>query len=550
MVFSHIANVAISEFFPRILFAILLLVPFSAFLRRCRRRSPRHEVLVVGFFHPYCDAGGGGERVLWCAIRALSRLSERRVAAGLRPIKCIVYTGDSASSSSILARAHERFAIKLNENDVEIARLQLRFLVEASTYPAFTLLGQSLGSIVLGLEALVAASPEVWIDTMGYAFAYPAARILGGCKVAAYVHYPTISTDMLNLVYERRPSYNNAAASSFAKSSLKYVYYVIFAKAYSVCGRFASAVMCNSSWTAAHIEKLWRGEGEGLRQRLRAAGEKKKRGRPSSTRVVYPPCDVSRFAAAGRAATSTTRRRTIVSVAQFRPEKDHRRQLDAFRALRRGYGGFDDVTLVLIGSCRNASDEGRVADLERYRARIGLPEESVVFRLNVTFDSLLEELANSLLGIHTMWNEHFGIGVVEMMAAGCIPVAHDSGGPKSDIVDTGSGRSQGGVPPPRKEHEAAGESSPPAVPCAEDTRTGYLAKDPEEYARAMAEVLRLSMGTREDQERLALLRRRAVDSTARFSEHAFERDFLAVLHEEGVLRFSLPTLGGGKKKEE
>lgn len=27
--------------------------------------------IVVGFFHPYCNAGGGGERVLWTAIRAL-----------------------------------------------------------------------------------------------------------------------------------------------------------------------------------------------------------------------------------------------------------------------------------------------------------------------------------------------------------------------------------------------------------------------------------------------------------------------------------------------
>ena len=31
------------------------------------------EVRVVGFFHPYCNAGGGGERVLWVAIRALQR---------------------------------------------------------------------------------------------------------------------------------------------------------------------------------------------------------------------------------------------------------------------------------------------------------------------------------------------------------------------------------------------------------------------------------------------------------------------------------------------
>lgn len=29
------------------------------------------KLLHIGFFHPYCNAGGGGERVLWCAIRGL-----------------------------------------------------------------------------------------------------------------------------------------------------------------------------------------------------------------------------------------------------------------------------------------------------------------------------------------------------------------------------------------------------------------------------------------------------------------------------------------------
>ena len=40
----------------------------------------------VGFFHPYCDAGGGGERVLWTGVRALR---QRFPAA-----KLVVYTGD------------------------------------------------------------------------------------------------------------------------------------------------------------------------------------------------------------------------------------------------------------------------------------------------------------------------------------------------------------------------------------------------------------------------------------------------------------------------
>ena len=31
---------------------------------------------VIGFFHPYCTAGGGGERVLWKFIQALGELKE------------------------------------------------------------------------------------------------------------------------------------------------------------------------------------------------------------------------------------------------------------------------------------------------------------------------------------------------------------------------------------------------------------------------------------------------------------------------------------------
>lgn len=33
--------------------------------------------LLVGFFHPYCNAGGGGERVLWIAVQALQTRQDR-----------------------------------------------------------------------------------------------------------------------------------------------------------------------------------------------------------------------------------------------------------------------------------------------------------------------------------------------------------------------------------------------------------------------------------------------------------------------------------------
>ena len=43
------------------------------------------------------------------------------------------------------------------------------------------------------------------------------------CTTVAYVHYPTISTDMLALVYEQRPQYNNDVriTSSKLRSTIK-----------------------------------------------------------------------------------------------------------------------------------------------------------------------------------------------------------------------------------------------------------------------------------------------------------------------------------------
>lgn len=58
-----------------ILFAIVFVI---LILRQIIRKSKAKRLAAsseqcVGIFHPYCNAGGGGERVLWCAIRALQK---------------------------------------------------------------------------------------------------------------------------------------------------------------------------------------------------------------------------------------------------------------------------------------------------------------------------------------------------------------------------------------------------------------------------------------------------------------------------------------------
>lgn len=129
-----------------------------------RRKSKDPSAkLRVAFFHPYCNAGGGGERVLWCSIRAI----QQRYSS----VEISIYTGDlDASPADIIRRASLIFNIQV-KNNVKFVYLHRRNWVEAKKYPYFTLLGQSIGSMWLALEALNKLQPDIFIDTMGYAFA-------------------------------------------------------------------------------------------------------------------------------------------------------------------------------------------------------------------------------------------------------------------------------------------------------------------------------------------------------------------------------------------
>uniref|UniRef100_A0A2C9K2Q8 GDP-Man:Man(3)GlcNAc(2)-PP-Dol alpha-1,2-mannosyltransferase n=1 Tax=Biomphalaria glabrata TaxID=6526 RepID=A0A2C9K2Q8_BIOGL len=421
----------------------------------------------LAFFHPYCNAGGGGERVLWVAVRAIQRRFPN--------VQCVVYTGDTdATPAEILDKARQRFNIVLPGN-VEFIYLKCRGWVEAVKYPYFTLLGQSIGSVFLGLEALFAFVPDVYIDTMGYAFTLPLFKFLGGCPVACYVHYPTISTDMLTRVSARVQAHNNAEfiSRSVLLSWLKIMYYRLFAYMYGVAGKRSKVVMVNSTWTYDHIASLWKV--------------------PSRTHIVYPPCDISEFMKIPLV-SDESKRKQILSLGQFRPEKDHPMQIKAFHKFCMGVSEKERSVykLVLAGSCRNEEDMTRVNNLKSLAKELEI-EQMVEFRLNIPFSELKQLLESSLISIHTMWNEHFGICVVEAMAAGTVMLAHNSGGPKMDIVINHNGEP-----------------------------TGFLASDASSYSEAIKTIFNMTPS-----ERLAL-RQNARNSLSRFSEEEFENAFISL----------------------
>ncbi|KAK6645404.1 hypothetical protein RUM43_001681 [Polyplax serrata] len=458
---------------------IIVGIPIAIFYYRnkFRRKATQRkgEAFRIGIFHPYCNDGGGGEKVLWTAVRSILK--------GYPSAKIVIYTGDvEYSPSEILMRVKQIFNITF-PGEVDFVYLHNRKWITADKYPYFTLLGQSLGSVYLGMEALSAYQPDLFIDTMGYAFTYPLFKYVGHCKIASYVHYPTITSDMLKRVSGRVPSYNNrpTVANSPFLTAGKLIYYKIFAWLYGLVGRCSDVIMVNSTWTEEHINELWC--------------------QPMSTHCVYPPCGVDDLIAIPRNFSSNNNRNDgkdqikIISIGQFRPEKNHPLQLRALYQLRTliPESVWERVQLILIGGCRNSEDKRRVKDMEDLCKHLSL-ENNVIFKLNAPYSELKKELSESTIGLHAMWNEHFGIGVVECLAAGLLTIAHRSGGPKTDIIIESEG-----------------------------SRNGFLAASDDEYAQAMASIIRMPAKQRE---RVILAARSSVD---RFSVEQFEKQFMRAL---------------------
>jgi alpha-1,2-mannosyltransferase len=434
---------------------------------------------VIGFFHPYCNAGGGGERVLWTAIKYMQASDPDALFA--------VYSGDSGvTKEDIVSKVKSRFDIELDSDRLSFIFLHHRIWIEDSTWRRFTLLGQSIGSIWLGLEAASRLLPDLYMDTMGYAFTFPLFSLLG-VRVGAYVHYPTISTEMISRVSHRRVGVTNSSniSKSWFLSNAKLWYYRIFMSLYSASLRRAAFLMVNSTWTHDHITRIVNGS---VGKHVNEKGK-------LEVKIVYPPCDTRsmvNFPLVGR-------EKVILGLAQFRPEKDHITQIKAFKMLVERHPQYSKqgaraLSLVLIGGCRDENDFRRVDSLRSLTQDLGV-EDQVTFLVNASYQVMLSWLSRASIGLSTMVDEHFGINVVEFMAAGLIPVAHASAGPLLDIV----------VP-----HD--GEA------------TGYHATDTESFAEQMQQVLEL-----DEEEQLRMRSRARRLAVSKFSEEQFCRGWGAVV---------------------
>ena len=136
-------------------------------------QAPESWKGTVGFLHPFCNAGGGDERVLWAGIQATQNRWPNAV--------CVVhiYTGDHDGRSTTSERVENRFNILLHPSTVVFLDLHTRSWVLSSTWSHFTLLGQSLRSLFMAqYDAFSLVVPDIFIDTMGYSFTLAPSNLL------------------------------------------------------------------------------------------------------------------------------------------------------------------------------------------------------------------------------------------------------------------------------------------------------------------------------------------------------------------------------------
>ncbi|KAM3184482.1 hypothetical protein ACTXT7_008293 [Hymenolepis weldensis] len=254
---------------------------------------------LLAFFHPYCNSGGGGERVLWTGVDCLLRTYPS--------ILIFIYTNNTTclnSPARVFQRVHETFDISIrNTERVIFIRLRSEPLLRANLYPFLTLAGQVFGSLVAAFECLIRLPPDFYIDTTGFSFTIPLFSWFIGARCGAYVHFPTISTDMVNRVVQQSTatSYNNSSRirNSQFLTTLKKLYYIIFKWIYGWTGSSVNchAVAVNSTWTMSHIASLF----------------------GSKPIILYPPCPCL----VNEKGEGEKRKPWIISIGQFRPEKNH-----------------------------------------------------------------------------------------------------------------------------------------------------------------------------------------------------------------------------------
>lgn len=495
--------------FILILFSIIFIIitQLIHYKLKWRRNSIFKNIKTVSFVHPFCADCGGGEKVLWRMITSLisyyDEPSQINISQLPQKLKINIISGRKDNIEELNRKLKDRFGIELNKDnsgynsnnnfssgilnnnklvvEVELISMKSGYMLRPQNF--LTMLLQILGQIYFAFEIITKVYSDVYCDTTGLPFCYFVLKYFGHAKVTAYIHYPFISHEMIYQVQCNKEGVHSRGVINkyqFIKK-IKIYYYKLILKLYELMGnKCLSFAYVNSTWTFNHMKELFRDLY-----------------RNNNLHILYPPCSISIYK---EAAKNEDRQNLIVSMAQFRPEKRQEIQIRILARLKdrlRNYPELQDLELHLIGGVRNENDQQILNNLINYAKQLNV-QDYVKFLPNGSTEQILEELSKAKIGIHTMIAEHFGITLVEMMAAGLIVVTHDSAGAHFDIL------------------VSQGE---------EEAKPGFLVKEEEDYVTQIEEIL-----IRYNEIKSQLISS-STKRAEKFSDESFRAQFNAKLNE-------------------
>jgi len=237
-----------------------------------------------------------------------------------------------------------------------------------------------------------------------------------GFKLLEYVHFPFHA---VKIVEGGAPEEYKEAFEKYLSEAIKYFkkyerglwryYFRLWLKFYGKIARdnpfeAADVVLANSKYIARLIKILWQGDAI----------------------VLNPPVKVRDFEPYNRRSFEE-RDDAVVMIGRISPEKRIEDVIDAIaltetKPVLRVVGGLIPLTLSYKKFLEKRAKERGVR---------------VEFYPNASREELIRIATSSKVFVHATVGEHFGIAVVEGMAAGCPVIVHRSGGPYEDIVDYG-----------------------------------------------------------------------------------------------------------------
>jgi glycosyltransferase involved in cell wall biosynthesis len=209
-----------------------------------------------------------------------------------------------------------------------------------------------------------------------------------------YIHFPT-------LLMNSRGYYNNKYQKSFFWKTYFKPYHIMSNVLTKKALARSNVIITNSRFSKDAVKKAY----------------------PNlEPYVLYPPVEIDRFSIAYQ---SNYREHQVLVISRFSREKQIEKAVKIARLLN------GNIRFEVIGSLVPAN-RPYFNSLRKMIQENGL-QGKVKLTPNASNEELLNAMSTSRIYLHTMYGEHFGVSIVEAMAAGLIPIVPSYGG-CSEIV--------------------------------------------------------------------------------------------------------------------